>query len=97
MERPILRHHEQLEVLKFIAQYPFEEFKLWTGEVVQFVKIDFKSLFAFRSEGVFYKCEDLVISQGFTSVAIKNKWRYFVANKMYKGEGYRANALKEKK
>ena len=90
-----LTHQEQVNVLKFIAQYPFEDFEVKGGYCSQILKVDFAALEITLRDFVEYNMGDILGGQGFTDVGIKNKWRYFVDNKMYKGEGCRANALKE--
>jgi len=71
-------HEQQTEILKFLAQYPFEEIDFGENRVSQIIKIDYAAQEITLRNYFEYTVETIVESKGFRDKEINKKWQLFL-------------------
>ena len=71
-------HQQKTEILKFLAQYPFEEISFGKDGVSQILKIDYASQEVTLRDFCEYTVEEIINAEGFRDKEIDLKWRSFL-------------------
>ena len=71
-------HQQTTEILKFLAQYPFEEIDFGEEGVSQIMKIDYASQEVTLRDFCQYTVEEIIGTNGFRDKEIDLKWKLFL-------------------
>ena len=71
-------HKQQTEILKFLAQYPFEEIDFGEEGVSQILKIDYATQEITLRDFCEYTIEEIIDTDGFRDKEINKKWKTFL-------------------
>lgn len=71
-------HKEKTEILKFLAQYPFEEIDFGEDGGSQIMKIDYVAQEIVLRDFCDYTIEEVINTNGFRDKEIDKKWKAFL-------------------
>jgi hypothetical protein len=73
-------HKQKTDILKFLAQYPYEEINFGENGVSQIMKIDYPAQEVTLRDFCEYTVEEIIDTNGFEDIAIDKKWKAFLKN-----------------
>ena len=71
-------HQQKTEILKFVAQHPFEEIDFGTEGASQIMKIDYAAQEIVLRNFCEYTIEEIIDTNGFRDKEINKKWEAFL-------------------
>ena len=71
-------HQQKTEILKFLAQHPFEEIDFGEQGVSQILKIDYASQEITLRDFCEYTPEEIIATKGFRNKKIDKEWKMFL-------------------
>ena len=71
-------HSQKTDILKFLAQYPYEEINFVGNGVSQIMKIDYAAQDVTLRDFCEYTVEQIIATNGFMDVEINEKWNAFL-------------------
>ena len=71
-------HQQKTEILKFLAQYPYEELDFGDDEYCQIVKISYAVQEVTLRDFCEYSVEEILELKGFRDKEIDKKWKDFI-------------------
>ena len=71
-------HQQKTEILKFLAQYPYEELNFGNEEYCQILKIDYAAQEVTLRDFCEYSVGEILELDGFREPEINNKWKDFI-------------------